>query len=491
VPATLEALLADRLDQLDEGGRLVVPWLAAFGRSVPAALLAEVTGAQAATLATALEGLERRGIVRAIDDAWDFAHDLVRRVAYERTSAPRRRILHRELGRALARSPDPEAAWAGDVARHASLGDDAELCARASVRAGERCLRLFAYGSAEAFSVLGRRHLAGLPGATRLPLEVQLLAVVIHPGLHLRSPNEAGTELARVAAEADELGLHETHSRALVLLARLHTHAWADAPRARAALSQAVTLVERDPVGNLEALLSGARCLALLHVDMPRVSALFASLEPLGARVVDSLYFQWGVGLVRHWEGDDAAGRASLRRAMEHAKRRADHWAEMECGAALATLELDAGDDAAALAVARELRGVAARLGDGGSEKPWAAALEALARGDLDAAADAAVELERLDATGLLAYVRATASRRALARGDVTRAHDLAASAVAAARRTGQPMELALAHVALGLVAQAEGRASDAAAAFATVKRLGVDAPASARGIVVCPAEPR
>lgn len=484
IPSDLEQLIRDRLDQLEPEARQLVPWVATFGHDTPIDVLTEVTGLRAAELAAALDQLERRQVLSAANDNWDFTHDLVRRVAYGRLSSPRRKACHLLLARVLVKFPDPDAARAGEVARHASLGGDAALCAKACVRAGERCLRLFAYRAAESLSELGRNQAERLPAEQRIPLQISLIALVVHPGAKLRAGAELGHELARLATDATNAELDGERSRALVLLARLYYHGFGDTPRARAALGQAVSLLEKNPTANVEALTSGVRCLALLHADMPRVKRLFESLALLGEQVEDSLYYQWGIGLVHRWEGATSLARSALARAVAHARARADHWAEFECAAALIMLELESRNELAARALSADLLATAERLDQAGSEYAFASALGALANDDGAALARAHAELDRLDAPALAAYVGSSAAARSLARNEHGAARLLALRALESAIRSTQPLELARAHAVLGVILRADGKAGEAEAAFTTARALGPDLPADVRAMV-------
>ncbi len=178
----------------------------------------------------------------------------------------------------------------------------------------------------------------------RIPLEVRLFGLVVHPALKLRAPDLFGEDLVELAREAGDAGLDAERSRALVLVARLYYHSWVDVPRSRAALGQAVALLEKDPSANAEALVSGLRCLALVHTDMARVGTQLRSLAGLGDRVTGSLYYRWGIGLVHTWEGDVPRARAALGDAVRLARKSSDHWAEYECSVARALLELESGE---------------------------------------------------------------------------------------------------------------------------------------------------
>src|SRR5262249_54836601 len=172
-------------------------------------LLHAVSGQPVPDLLSAMEELERRGIVRAsgspeIRTDCDFTHDLIRQVAYHDLSEPRRRIMHRQIARALATHDDPDGGLAGDVAHHAALGGEPELAVRACISAGERCLRVFAHSEALALAQRGLPLVSSLPRQIRLSLHMALLKLAIFAGETGRSLPNLDGDLAGVIREARE-----------------------------------------------------------------------------------------------------------------------------------------------------------------------------------------------------------------------------------------------------------------------------------------------
>ena len=102
----LEALIQDRLRQLNETSREMLLWAAVLGRSFSPTTVALVADCSLTKLLAAMEELEQQGIIRPgtpIDGeiGYDFAHDIVRQVAYHQLSAPRRRLMHLQIARTL------------------------------------------------------------------------------------------------------------------------------------------------------------------------------------------------------------------------------------------------------------------------------------------------------------------------------------------------------------------------------------------------------
>src|SRR5207248_399294 len=103
-----------------------------------------------------------RGLIVEQGDVYDFSHDKLLNLAYERTSLARRRLLHRRVAEALTeRHDDPVL-----IARHLQAAGLDARAADAFRAAGDRARTLHAYGEAlEAYRsalALGHRSPAGL-----------------------------------------------------------------------------------------------------------------------------------------------------------------------------------------------------------------------------------------------------------------------------------------------------------------------------------------
>jgi DNA-binding SARP family transcriptional activator len=285
----VDALIADRLAGLSPAATGLVPWMAAFGRSATPAMLAAAAGRSTDDLVEPLTELERFGVfVAGNDGAYDFAHDLVRDAAYRRLPTARRTMLHDRIGKTLLATPDPDDILAADAARHANAADDGATCAAASVRAAQRCLRLLAYPEAAAHVATGRQHARRLQSRQRVALDLQLVDVLLHPGLRLRDPGALSAELADLCALAQQLGMTDELSTALTLLARVHHWGWGDIARASALMERtvqlmqrAVTVIDGSDAPMAEPLLQGARCLAYLEIDSAMCTAPPKRREPM------------------------------------------------------------------------------------------------------------------------------------------------------------------------------------------------------------------
>lgn len=117
LPDSVQALLAARIDRLEETPRTLLQAAAVIGQRFDAALLAAVSGRTAAEVETALAALERAGFAQADDEGWAFAHPLLQEVAYRGQLESRRRAVHAELAQLLE-------------ARHGPMQPPGELAVR-------------------------------------------------------------------------------------------------------------------------------------------------------------------------------------------------------------------------------------------------------------------------------------------------------------------------------------------------------------------------
>lgn len=455
----LDALLGDRLSRLSAGATMLVPWLAAFGRGASASLLAEVVNRPVEELVEPLGEMEQHGVLQVLaNGTYDFNHDLVRTAAYKRLSTPRRTMLHTRIGTVLACAPDPDGVLAAEAARHADAGGDSATCARASVRAARRCLRLGAYRDAEDHAIRGRDHARRLPPESRVPIDLQLIHALLHPALRLHDPGNLASDLADLCAQAQRLELRAELSSGLYLLARLHHWGWGDIPRARALMQRVLDVIAAEGGLDVDPILEAARCLAYLEIDMQRTTRLFEQLAGLHDLATRSHQYQWGLGLVRGWNGDVEGARGALREAISLGAAQDDHWAVFECSARLLLMEADVGDPGKARPLLPELAHAAARLGTGGSETRFASAIVALHRlmvqpSEMDAFMREVAALEAIDARFLVPELLGIAAQLAFRRADLDQASTLARRALDIAGEVDKPNEAARAHALLACVA--------------------------------------
>jgi DNA-binding SARP family transcriptional activator len=484
---SLAGFIDERLARLDDDARDLVPWAAALGRTFGPDVLRRVTGLSPSALASALEELERRGIVRASasdggdgDGGYDFVHDLIRAGAYRRLSSPRRRLVHMQIARALGGGGLGDGSTAGEVAHHAALGGERELAARAYLAAADRAVRVFASAEAVRSASAGLEHAASLPRDVRLPLQLALMRVKVMTAALQGERRALGSELSRIIVEAEDAGLPALAASGFHTLSILQ-HDGGDLGAAHTSTLRAVDVARGAPPSDVARQLSdSARCLALLEREIPPAERLLEEAHAiLGDEARGTLHFAWGVGLVARFRGRTGEARELIEHAMRLARRDEDHWVECEALITLAEIALEEDDPRTALAWCAELTPVASKMGEG-SEAPAAEALESLAR--LAAGEPCGARLERairvlrdVDAKGMLACVLNHAAALDLDARRSASARARAEEALRAARVVDRQTQIAVAHSVLGRVALAEGDLASASRHLDSVRAAALD----------------
>jgi DNA-binding SARP family transcriptional activator/tetratricopeptide (TPR) repeat protein len=182
LPPTIHAVLAARIDRLDPGERAVLLRASVEGRTFHAGALRELLPeAEQPTMSQHLVGLVRKQLIRVDrpqlpgEDAFRFAHALVREAAYEGLSKELRAELHERLGRWLDERPEtPEEIIAFNLEQAHLLRVDlgtasSELGDEAATRLESAARAALARGDARAGAALLERAAALLDDVSLLP----------------------------------------------------------------------------------------------------------------------------------------------------------------------------------------------------------------------------------------------------------------------------------------------------------------------------------
>jgi DNA-binding SARP family transcriptional activator len=405
---TLAGLIGDRLDRLDRDTRELIPWIAAIGRGFDGELIGRISGLEVGALMRALEDLERHGILR-VDPrgTYDFAHDLIRETAYRGMSQPRRRLVHVHIARVLQGPPDPDAVLASDIAHHASLGGDLPLAVRSCLRAGRRCLRLFANASAIELAERGLRMIDSIEGTERPGLEIALLEIQVEAAGGARR-NLLATESRLVDAIARA---HASSDRAAETCGyQLLSHLFEDSGDVQRARQASLFALDAgraaDGKTSARQLANTSRCLLQLERDIGRARALAKeALQRASGDETEELL--WALALIRHFDGEDDAALALLERTAALLDLSRDRWRAVRCQTHLVMIAIERGRPEAATR-ADDLLELARKLGDD-FDFQLAEGLAAIAH----STADAERSLERLDR--VIAKLRTLESKAAVA----------------------------------------------------------------------------
>jgi len=200
IPATLQALLAARLDALDRGQKLALQHVAVLGEATEQ----ELTALGGLDMAPLLGALADAGIVRqGLDGRYETADPLLREVAYDMLSRHARGDLHRRAAAVVER---PE-----ERVRHLEratdyLGGDEELSAEAAeALAGEGQALLESSRHADAVPVLAKAVALGVrrPGLLLELARAQTMCGMEHDALATLELIADDPENPALAAERD------------------------------------------------------------------------------------------------------------------------------------------------------------------------------------------------------------------------------------------------------------------------------------------------
>src|SRR6266542_390291 len=453
--ASLDALFADRLAAVSGPAREVLAWAAALGRGFRADLLAHVSGVGPAELLAALASLERHGVVRPSGEAaWDFAHDLFRKAAYGAISEPRRKLLHRAIARALSALPDAGEALAGEVARHAALGDDADLAAHSAIAASARAVRLFAIAEAKEIVERGLRFVDRLPAARRIQVALPLLRVLVDASRPLGGDPELLPRIRALIEEARQQAMPAEIAVGYSILSHAHFANRDLAHTAEAADDTMEALRGVAPAAAASPMAETGGCLALLERDLARARMLLDEARRCPADLTRraAVYVEAGTGILHDLEGAPEKALVTLERAARLAREHAP-WEECPLLARLAFLDLELGRPERVAPRAERMREVAPHLGDDGAIL-LADALGLVARRTAGApvperALDAALSRVEADAKAHFARLACFVAEQDLGAGRYGPARSRLERACAAAERVRRPSAAVLARALL------------------------------------------
>ncbi len=229
VPATVQAVLADRIDRLREEGKQVLQTAAVIGRSFPAAVLSRMAPLPEDEMTRTLSDLCAAEFLQeeteAEEAAYRFWHPLTQEVAYSTLLVAARRRLHSAAARAITDlDPSRLDERAALVASHwERAGDDLES-ARWNIRAATWAMRSDLTESM-------RRWRAALSHLATVPESEEVLRLGIGARVRLSQfgnrtgmdPAHGGSLLADAKVLAVRLG---DRSQLALLIAIQGTHLW-------------------------------------------------------------------------------------------------------------------------------------------------------------------------------------------------------------------------------------------------------------------------
>lgn len=167
IPATLQDLLAARLDRLGEAKR-IAQRAATIGREFDVALLAEVVTPGHAALTSSLAALQKAGLIWGeTGKHFRFKHALLQEAAYRSQAKSERQAAHRDIAAALQNhGADIVASPPEIVAQHFAAGGEIRQAIAYWIQAGQQAAQRSANLEAIAHFRNGLQHLIELPPGT-------------------------------------------------------------------------------------------------------------------------------------------------------------------------------------------------------------------------------------------------------------------------------------------------------------------------------------
>ena len=209
VPATVQDVLAARIDRLSAEEKELLQILAVLGREFPLGLVKRVKLGPDDELERELSGLQIGEFIYeqpAVGDTeYTFKHALTQEVAYNSILTERRKLIHERAGRAL------EVLFAGqlddhldDLAYHYSRSDNLEKAIEYLGRAAHQALQRSAYADAISSLVAAKNLFHKLPDNRERIQQELLIQLAIGPAL-MAIKGWAGPEVEQAYTRAREL----------------------------------------------------------------------------------------------------------------------------------------------------------------------------------------------------------------------------------------------------------------------------------------------
>ena len=389
VPDSLHALLAARLDALDPGVRRLVSDAAVLGTTFPAEALVAVSGRDEPAVRASLAELVRREVFTVSADplspergSYQFAQDMLRRVAYDTLSRRDRKARHLKVAGHLRQAfPGDGEEVAEVIARHyldaleavpgdPDTGQLRRQAAGALIRAAGRAERTGAPALAAAsYAAAADLTLAGPPGTEEVPAGHQSAGMLWERAADAAVTSADWARAVELAGRAREYHLQHGRVRAAArarAIAGLALRRWGRLAEAREQLTAAVEVLRAEPdadtVRALDQLVSVE--ISAGSADADRLSAEALSLgQALGVGDGDLSRLLEGRGVYLAFTDRRPEAAAYLRESARLAGQAGD---SMRLGMALLNLadNLAATDPVAAAETARAAAGNLRRVGD-------------------------------------------------------------------------------------------------------------------------------
>jgi class 3 adenylate cyclase/predicted ATPase len=288
VPATVQAVLAARIDRLPSEEKQLLQAAAVIGTEVPLPLLEAIAELPEAAVHRGLAHLQAAEFLYETrlfpERAYTFKHALTQQVAYQSLLTSTRQRYHAQLAQALAASPETVETQPELLAHHCTEAGLAAAAVGYWQRAGERSKARSAYVEAVAHLTKGLEVLQTLPDTPeRTQHELDLLTALARALGIIKSPAAPELEpvLTRAVVLAQQAGEAPQHAAVLYALWTFR-NVREENQAAQAVAEQLLALAQRqhDPALLLEA-----------H------HALGATLSNIGAFALSRTHSEQGIAL--------------------------------------------------------------------------------------------------------------------------------------------------------------------------------------------------
>jgi DNA-binding SARP family transcriptional activator len=149
ISQNVQDVIAERVGRLPERLRDILVTIAVSGTGCQTRVLSHVHGISRLFAASLGDALVERHLVIEEDGVYRCAHRLIEHAVRDGLTENRRRELHWILADALERATAPhEAGMAGEIARHADLGEEPALAYRQALLASEEAIQHHSYSEA-------------------------------------------------------------------------------------------------------------------------------------------------------------------------------------------------------------------------------------------------------------------------------------------------------------------------------------------------------
>jgi DNA-binding SARP family transcriptional activator len=229
VPATVQAMLAERIDRLPPDDKLLLQTASVVGKDVPLALLEPIAELPEEALRRGLDRLRSAGFMYETGQfpevEYSFKHALTHKVTYAGMLRERRRELHARIVDILeTRHPDRLSGEIERLAHHALKGELGERAVHYLRQAGAKAAARSALPEAQIWFEQALSAIDALPKSQPNLEQAFEIRIDLRPVLTLRSEFRAALERLREAeALAERLNDDSRRGRVYAFMTNIHT----------------------------------------------------------------------------------------------------------------------------------------------------------------------------------------------------------------------------------------------------------------------------